>query len=66
MSLELSPHIRKAVEVLGCPHVSSPEKAHKKLMTMLDDLYDELVKHGETGLLAAVDALRLMVRSKLD
>lgn len=37
MSLELSPHIRKAVEMLGCPHVSSPEKAHEKLMTMLSD-----------------------------
>lgn len=37
MPLELSPHIRKAVELLGCPHVSSPEKAHEKLMTMLGD-----------------------------
>ena len=33
--LELSPHIRKAVEVLGCPNVSSPEEAYKKLTTML-------------------------------
>lgn len=35
--MELSPRVRKAVEALGCPNVSSSDEAHKKLLEMLSD-----------------------------
>ena len=57
MPMELSPRVRKVVEALGCPNVSSSDEAYKKLLEMLADAerrVDRLVVEDEVPPVAVV------------